>query len=125
MFTKLFAHDMEHAPAPREGDLYRELTIRGKSFKLVYGYYEDFERESPFNEPMPLYPDFIKEPVYTDDGIPFVTAMQDVCKRYTGETGGDSCSKCVHFQKSIELFGFCYCQENKQTPPETEVVKNE
>ncbi|WP_289475251.1 hypothetical protein, partial [Klebsiella pneumoniae] len=89
-------------------------TISGKTFKLLYGYYESFERESPFNEPMPIYPDFIKEPYYTYDGIPIVTAMQNVCEFYNGKSDEDSiCSDCQHFEKSEDLFGFCKCPKKK------------
>ena len=92
---------------PQEGDVYKEISICGIPFRLVYGYYEEFERESPFNEPMPIYPDFIKAPLYADDGIPFVTAMQDICQHYKGKVEGDSCSNCIFFTPSKDLFGFC------------------
>ena len=70
MLTKILIQGEEHTPTPKEGDLYKEVTVADKTFKLLYGYYENFERESPFNEPMPIYPDFIKEPHYTAEGIP-------------------------------------------------------
>ena len=60
MLTDVLMHGMKQPPAPREGDLYKEVTIAGKIFRLLYGYYENFEREGPLNDPMPLYPDFIK-----------------------------------------------------------------
>lgn len=99
---------------PKEGDLYKKVQISGKTFDLVYGYYEDFERNGLFNEPMPIYPNFIKNPFYTDEGIPFVTAMQDVCENYRGKKDGDSCSECVYFKASKELFGFCECPSKKR-----------
>lgn len=108
----------EHlAPSPKEGDIYKELLISGKPFRLFYGYYADFERESTFNEPMPIYPDFIREPLHTDNGTPFVTAMQDICPQYAGKDQGDSCSECTFFEKSEDLFGFCHCPKNKQLQP--------
>lgn len=115
MFTGSFSPN-KSSVLPKEGDLYKEIAICGKTFKLFYGYYEDFERYGQYNEPMPIYPDFIKEPVYTDNGIPFVTAMQDICKYYEGESESDSCSECRYFQKSEDLFGLCNCpsrQNNK------------
>ena len=36
-------------------------------------------------EPIPLYPDFIRDPRYTADGMPFITAIQDVCRYYLGK----------------------------------------
>ncbi|MBQ8359470.1 MAG: hypothetical protein IJ030_02035 [Oscillospiraceae bacterium] len=125
MFTGLFMQDAAHPNPPKEGDLYKEVTMGGKTFRLVYGYYEDFERESQFNDPVPIYPNFIKEPHFTEEGIPFVTAMQDTCKHYSGRQGCDSCSECDHFQKGEELFGFCHCPENGLSPPERLAIQNE
>ncbi len=115
MLTRVLIPDAERVPIPKEGDLYKEVTVSGKTFKLVYGYYESFERESPFNDPMPIYPDFIKEPHYTDDGIPIATAMQNTCEFYNGKNDEDSsCADCVFFQAHEELFGLCHCPENKR-----------
>ena len=126
MLAKLFEQSVGCPPAYKEGDVYKELTICGRTFRLLYGYYEDFERESRFNEPMPIYPDFAKDPLYTDEGIPFVTAMQNVCKHYGGKNDEDSsCSDCVFFQKSEDLFGFCNCPQNKQPNEERADGKNE
>ena len=52
-------------------------------------------RESPFNDPIPIYPDFIKEPHYTAEGIPIATAMQNVCEFYNGKN--DDFHKTVDF----------------------------
>lgn len=115
MLTKLWMQGAQRPPAPKEGDLYKEVTISGKTFRLLYGYYENFERESPFCEPMPIYPDFTKEPHYTAEGIPMVTAMQSVCALYEGKSDEDStCVDCAFFQKSEELFGFCNCPQNRK-----------
>ncbi len=115
MLTKILMQGVDRPSTPKEGDLYKEVTISGKTFKLLYGYYESFERESHFNEPMPIYPDFIKEPHYSDEGIPIVTAMQNVCKFYNGKNDEDSsCSDCEFFEKKEDLFGFCKCTERKR-----------
>lgn len=114
MFTSIFTDDTQKTPVPKEGDLYKEVTIRNVSFKLRYGYYEDFERNGQYNEPMPIYPDFITKPMFTDDGFPFVTAMQDICEHYSGKTGEDSCSECQHFCECEELFGLCYNPKKRQ-----------
>ena len=112
MLNKILVQGEQLPPTPKEGDLYKEVSIFGKTFKLLYGYYESFERESPFNEPMPIYPDFIKEPHYTAEGLPIVTAMQNVCEHYSGKNDEDSsCADCVFFQKSEELFGLCNCPQ--------------
>lgn len=115
MLTKILVQD-DHQPAiPKEGDLYKEVSISGKTFRLLYGYYESFERESPFNEPIPIYPDFIKDPHYTADGVPIVTAMQNICEHYFGKHDEDSsCSECAYFQNSEELFGLCKCPQKTE-----------
>lgn len=126
MLTKIPSQDIEQSPVPKEGDLYKEVTIFDKTFRLLYGYYESFERESPFNDPMPIYPDFIKEPHYTAEGIPIATAMQNVCEFYNGKNDEDSsCSDCGFFQKYEELFGLCNCPRNKRECKEGSVLKNE
>lgn len=114
MITKIFTQIESQSVTPKEGDLYKEVNLFGKTFKLVYGYYEDFERESSDSEPIPIYPDFIKNPLYTEDGIPFVTAMQDICEHYVGIRDGDSCAECIHFQKCEELFGLCDCSKRRK-----------
>jgi len=126
MLDKFLTKNVEQTHMPREGDLYKEVTISGKTFKLLYGYYESFERESPFNEPMPIYPDFIKEPHYTDEGIPIATAMQNVCQFFNGTSNEDSsCADCAFFQNHEELFGFCYCPQNKVSFKKRANVQNE
>ncbi len=126
MLTNVLMQGAEPTSKPKEGDLYKEVTVFGKTFRLLYGYYESFERENLFNEPMPIYPDFIKEPHYTADGIPIATAMQNVCEFYSGKNDEDSsCADCTFFQKSEELFGLCNCPQNKRCCKETADVKNE
>ena len=115
MLTKILIQSVEQTPTPKEGDLYKEVTISGITFRLLYGYYENFERESPFNEPIPIYPDLIKEPCYTAEGIPIATAMQNVCEFYNGKNDEDSsCSDCDFFQTCEELFGLCNCPQNQK-----------
>lgn len=114
MFSEFLIHDPSRMSPPKEGDLYREVAVGGKAFRLVYGYYEDFERESRHNEPIPIYPDFISEPHFTEEGIPLATAMQNICRYYNGKPEGDCCSECIYFHKCEELFGLCSCPENRK-----------
>lgn len=114
MLKSLFTDDSSKTTIPKEGDLYKEVTIQNVLFRLHYGYYEDFERNDKYNEPIPIYPDFISEPRFTKEGIPFVTAMQDICEHYSGRTGEDSCAECHHFVHCEELFGLCYNPNNKK-----------
>lgn len=116
MLSKILLQNIEQPHTPKEGDLYKEVTISNKTFRLLYGYYESFERDCPFNDPIPIYPDFIKEPHYTSEGIPIATAMQNVCEFYNGKNDEDSsCSDCSFFQKYEELFGLCNCPQTQKS----------
>ncbi len=112
MFSSFILNASQRA-SPKEGDIYKDVTIYGQTFRLFYGYYEDFERSADGNEPMPIYPDFIKNPVFTAEGIPFATAMQDICEHYDGGKKGDCCMECKHFKSCEELFGICKCDQRK------------
>lgn len=101
--------------AHKEGDLYKIIVAHGKSFPLYYGYYDDSDRNSPYAEPIEIYPQFKQDPIYTDDGIPFVTEMQDICPHFTGDAHEDSiCVECAYYQKCEELLGICTCPYNRR-----------
>lgn len=113
MFS-FFSHDIStHPPAPKEGDLYKVVNLHGHIFELLYGYYEDCERNNPNVDPMPIYPDFLKEPRYTPEGLRFVTKMQDACKHYKGCAATEKdCAECEFYQHGDELLGVCVCPQN-------------
>lgn len=97
-----------------DGELYRIVTTFGKTFELRYGYYDERDRQSPLCAPAVIYPDFLKEPLYTASGEPFVTMMQDVCSHYYGDgppTPDTTCAECRHFARGEEWFGICKCAE--------------
>ena len=101
-----------------EGELYKVVTTFGKTFELRYGYYEECDRQSPLCKPIVIYPDFTKEPVYTDDGKPFVTMMQDICESYEGKalrTPDTTCAECRYFERGEDWFGVCQCSKNKRS----------
>ncbi len=108
-----FLSQASQRASPKEGDIYKDVNIFGQTFRLFYGYYEDFERSTDGNEPIPIYPDFINNPLYTAEGIPFATAMQNICEHYDGKKNGDSCMECKHFKPCEELFGICKCDQRK------------
>lgn len=93
----------------KEGSLYKLIDLYGTKFEIKYGYYEDKDRHSKYSEPIPIFPDFIKKPIYSKNGQPFVTHMQDKCIHYIGDKDNDSCYKCKHFIKGIDLIGLCSC----------------
>ena len=101
----------------KEGELYRRLTLFGKSFELRFGYYEECDRENPLVEPVPIYRDFLLYPEYTDEGHPFVTKMQDACGGYRGEASSyPECGDCEHYCHGAELMGICLLGENRVVP---------
>ena len=108
---------------PKEGELYKKLKVAEKEFIIYYGYYDEYERQSPIAEPIPIYPDFTRDPQYTEDGHPLVTKMQDSCKYYKGKISKYSeCGECIHFAKGDEFIGICTCeynQRNKENRNET------
>lgn len=91
----------------RDGDLYKKITVGEVEFEILYGYYEDFEKDSQFSDPIPIYPDFTVTPMFTIDGYPIVTAMQDKCDLYSGNDECDMCVDCEFFLNEEDLFGTC------------------
>lgn len=117
MFTTLFSKDPVQAePEHKEGDLYKIVTTFGKIFEMRYGYYGERDRQNPLCQPVVIYPDFTADPLYTDDGEPFVTMLQNACESYRGEskkTPDTTCSECKYFQRGEDWFGICMCPKNK------------
>ncbi len=112
MLKKLF--EQENGNNISEGEIYKKVTAFEHTFELRYGYYEEFERENPAVEPMPIYPDFLKNPVYSNEGFPFVTKMQDSCMYYDGKTDDFcECAECRHYSHGSDLIGICTCKHNK------------
>ena len=113
MFSKLFEIKKEPNPAvPQEGDLFSIIECMGRRFEIRYGYYEEKDRKF---EPIPIYPDFVKEPVYTEDGTLFATAMQQPCNCFRGKKDENStCEDCFYYQKCEALLGICTCAKNKK-----------
>ena len=98
----------------REGDLFKIIKISNHTFEIKYGYYDESDRQSKYSEPIPIFPDFIKNPVYTLEGHAFVTHMQDKCKYFKGDLRQDSCFDCLHFKTGEDLIGICTCALNRR-----------
>ena len=104
----------------RDGDLYKRIELYGKVFEIFYGYYEEFEKESAFGEPTPIYPDFLKHPAYTPEGCPFTTQMQPLCAFGDSKFPDGCCIDCSHFSAEYDLFGICKCPQKQLPNHETE-----
>ncbi|MBQ7406700.1 MAG: hypothetical protein IJW11_02935 [Clostridia bacterium] len=118
MLSSLFQNHIQPAEVTHEeGELYKVVTTFGKTFELRYGYYQECDRQSPLCDPVVIYPDFVKDPVYTDEGMPFVTMMQDACKSYRGDTKrtpDTTCAECKYFRRGEDWIGICTCLKNKK-----------
>ncbi|MBO5196619.1 MAG: hypothetical protein J6C03_05940 [Clostridia bacterium] len=113
MLTGFLVYD-SYKETNSEGELYKSLNVYGCDFDIYYGYYEDCDRQNPFVDPMPIYPDFIKNPQYTKNGLPFVTKMQGACSYYKGkDTKEKDCAECRHYLHGAELLGVCTCYERE------------
>lgn len=124
MFARILDLGVEQEPStPKEGDLFKIITCHGKTFEIRYGFYEERDRQGRFAEPMAIYPDFMKQPRYTDSGAPFVTAIQNPCEYFDGyQDENSTCEECRYYQHCEELLGICICPENKKASPEEEAV---
>ncbi len=99
----------------KEGDLYKSIKIDDKTFDIYYGYYSEAERS--LWEPAPIFPDFLKTSVYTNDGKPYARADQDICEHYSPKhnvSGEEWCNDCKHFELKEEVLGICKCNKKKR-----------
>ena len=100
----------------QEGDLFKIIEAHGQSFEIRYGYYEDVDRQNPYLDPIEIYPDFLKSPLYTENGVPFVTAIQKPCEHFWGEPDEENtCYQCAYYEKCEELLGVCRCEKRIKT----------
>ena len=99
----------------QEGDLFKVIRLWNQEFPIHYGYYEQCDRENPAVDPMPIYPNFLHQPRYTEQGMPFVTKMQDICPCYSGREGPfNECGDCGYYLHGDELMGLCTCPMNRK-----------
>lgn len=98
---------------PQEGALYKRITVAGHTFELLYGYYEEYERE--LCPPVVIFPDLIASPLYCKDGYPLVTQIQDSCEHYTAANGCEDnwCGDCDHFSGEHPEIGICRCEHRR------------
>ena len=110
--------DKKRGPAlSKEGELYKVIRLCGSTFELRYGFYEEGDRCAPHAEPVEIYPDFVKNPQYTDDGVPFVTQMQLPCEYFDGKQDENSgCGDCAYYRHGDELLGTCGNPMNRKSP---------
>lgn len=97
----------------KEGDVYQIINLDGIIFEIRYGYYDEKDRVGKYNDPIPIYPNFLAKPQYNNEGYPFVTEMQDICEEFDGKMLVDICCGCTYFEKGNDLIGICKCPRKK------------
>ncbi len=93
---------------PKEGDLYKVIKVGETEFTIYYGYYSESDRF--LESPMPILPDFLKNPQYSSCGRPFVTRIQDACEHYKthDNTEGDGwCADCKYYLNKDDDIALC------------------
>lgn len=111
----MLSHLQPNIPLPKEGDLFKVIHLHGRTFEIRYGFYEECDRHNQFAEPIEIYPDFLRHPQHTDDGIPFITAIQSPCDHFVGNKDPNStCEECAHYRHGEELLGTCTCPMNRK-----------
>lgn len=98
---------------PKEGDLYRHLTVGGHDFPLRYGYYDEQERN--IYPPVVILPDLTDGSLRCPEGYPLVTQVQDPCPYYTTVQPPEDnwCGDCIHFTGEHREIGICKCIHRK------------
>ncbi len=105
---------MKGIKIPREGELFRIVLVDEHRFEIRYGYYEESDRA--MGEPVPIYPDLIKEPLYTKEGFPLITAVQSPCEYYEileGYEDEDTCSSCKYYPNIWDEISICQCEKRR------------
>ena len=95
---------------PKQKKLYKVYQVGGRRFPVF------FEYDEQLDESYPVYPDFEKNPEYTDEGRPFATAEQDSCSHCKPVAPGrpmpEDCGGCGWFHREntpYDLIGVCMC----------------
>ncbi|MCL1855133.1 MAG: hypothetical protein FWF86_05310 [Clostridia bacterium] len=101
---------------PNQNTPEKIIRIGGREFRL-YRYLDESLGEELIN-----YPDFQKSPAYTDDGRPFVLAVQECCPDRKSDDPENSdpgdCSGCAWFylEKPADAIGLCMCDKRRRGP---------
>lgn len=106
---------MRNTTLPKEGEVYRTYTVDQHTFEIRYGYHEENERGRV--EPLPIFPDFEINPVYTQNGEPITAYVQYPCKHYSPRDPKEPeewCGDCTYYDGGRIEMGRCLCPQRKQ-----------
>ena len=97
--------------------LWKIFNVGGREFRI------DREYDQEVDESYPVYPDFMENPEYTDDGRPFTTAEHEGCHHYrpavSEDPETDDCGGCFWFRRDetpYDIIGVCMCNTLKHEP---------
>ena len=106
---------MENKTLPEEGDLYKTCIVDHHVFEIRYGYHEESERGRV--DPLPIFPDLEKNPLYTNTGELITAYVQYPCRYYIPrrpEIPEDWCGDCMLYGGGKEEMGRCLSPERKR-----------
>ncbi len=102
---------------PREGDLFSVFLVGGHAFEIRYGHYTDEERAAG-NEPVPIYPNLDKSPLYNEEGFRITNCISEGCRHFTAKRPKcieRQCIYCTYYDTSVCLdIGICRCEKQRQ-----------
>ncbi|NMP38065.1 MAG: hypothetical protein GX051_08120 [Clostridiales bacterium] len=104
---------------PTEGELYGVFTVAGHTITVYYGYMDERDRETELiqgDNIVPVTPDFLKNPLYDENGAPLVTDIQDTCEFYAPESPEEPeewCRDCKYFPPDKPKIGVCLCENRR------------
>lgn len=106
--------EKEDMGLPKEGDLYKTYEVAGFTFEIRYGYYEENERGRV--EPLPVFPDFRKTPVYTADGYQLASLIHFACNHYRSAKPKPehNCGDCIHYSEPKDEVAVCRCEKRRK-----------
>ncbi len=104
-------YDPHNLDLPMEGELYKVYEVGGYTFEIQYGYYAENERGRV--EPLPIFPDFRKEPVYTEDGYQLAALIHSACQYYKSDRARPErhCGDCIHYSEPTQEIAICRCPQ--------------
>lgn len=106
---------MQDMTLPKEGDLYKTYIVDNHTFEIRYGFYDARERGRV--EPLPVFPDLVKDPVYTTTGEPVTSLVQVPCEHYIPkkpELAEGWCFDCCHYGGGRNEMGRCLCPRRRR-----------
>ena len=100
-----------------EKHLHKLYQVGGRSFAVYLEYDEQM------GESYPAYPDFEASPVYTEEGYPFATAVQESCPHVKVKslkaTMPSDCGDCAWLYREhtpYDPIGICMCDARRCKP---------